>query len=686
MNFENLAPLENITPTNNQDQMTDHINQSQMQEIEQKEKELPQLLETELKTELDTILRQEELLWAQRARYKWINHGDKNTKHFHSYTITKSKRKLITTLKIYSDTWCEDQDMLKNHVKDFCEKLFTSDPLIKLSLDNSMLYPTLNWDQWNWLDKPFENNEIKEALFSMGTLKAPGVDGFHAIFFQNNWDVVGEKVCSLVKHCLNSGQIVEALNRMSLVFLPKVDNPERINQFRPIRLFQNGELIEPFQPSRGIRQGDPLSSYLFVICMERLAQEIALSVNQGRWKPIKLSRNGPDISHLFFVDDLILFAEVNNSHIRIIHNTINKFCNSSGQKVSLQKSNIFYSNNVNAHTRTSLTNLIGIKEVENHGNYLGVPLLHNRINKRTYNNIIQRVNDKLTLWKAKSLSLAGRIILAKSVMRSKYKMKEILHEELEKKGRTAFMESHMLLVGKIQANICWNIGNGNHVDFWHDKWLDNKGSLSRLCSQPLEIENDETKVKEMINQNGNWDWNKLTMLLPAQAINMLKATPHPVEENLEDSPGWILSEKRIFTVRSTYKWIDNINNAMEEKIWSIIAKHNNIPKVKTFLWLIGRNRLLTHSERARRYMTMDASFPMCNYETEDINHILRFCPKTLLIWTDLIDPQKIDNFLNCNLKNWIIENLEATQSPSPRVESWPNFFSSVDVRLIRLLQ
>ncbi|KAE8674715.1 hypothetical protein F3Y22_tig00111721pilonHSYRG00161 [Hibiscus syriacus] len=180
----------------------------------------------------------EELLWAQRAICKWINHGDKNTKYFHSCAITKTKRKLITTLKTDSDTWCEDQDMLKNHVKDYYENLFTSDPLIRHSLDNSKPFPNLTQDHWNWLDRPFEKNKIKEALFSMGPPKSPGIDGFHAIFFQKNWVIVGEKVCSLIKKCLNGDQIEEALNRTSLVLLPKVPKPERINQFRPISLCQ----------------------------------------------------------------------------------------------------------------------------------------------------------------------------------------------------------------------------------------------------------------------------------------------------------------------------------------------------------------------------------------------------------------------------------------------------------------
>ena len=70
-----------------------------------------------------------------------------------------------------------------------------------------------------------------------------------------------------------------------------------------------GNNLENFHPSRGIRQGDAICPYLFVLCMGRLGHLIHESVNVGKWKPIKLSRTGPSIFHLFFVDDLILFAE-----------------------------------------------------------------------------------------------------------------------------------------------------------------------------------------------------------------------------------------------------------------------------------------------------------------------------------------------------------------------------------------
>lgn len=104
----------------------------------------------------------------------------------------------------------------------------------------------------------------------------------------------------------------------------------------------NGEQTESFRPARGLRQGDPLSPYLFVLCLERLCHQIELSVADKAWKPISLSRGGPKLSHICFADDLILFAEASVSQVRIIRKVLEKFCKASGQEVSLEKSKLFF--------------------------------------------------------------------------------------------------------------------------------------------------------------------------------------------------------------------------------------------------------------------------------------------------------------------------------------------------------
>lgn len=94
-----------------------------------------------------------------------------------------------------------------------------------------------------------------------------------------------------------------------------VENPS-------MNLLWNGEKTNSFKPARGLRQGDPLSPYLFVLCLERLCHQIELSVALKEGKPITLSRGGPQLSHICFADDLILFAEASLAQVRVIRKVL----------------------------------------------------------------------------------------------------------------------------------------------------------------------------------------------------------------------------------------------------------------------------------------------------------------------------------------------------------------------------
>ena len=84
------------------------------------------------------------------------------------------------------------------------------------------------------------------------------------------------------------------------------------------KVLRNGAEVGPIIPSRGLRQGDPLSLYLFIICAEGLSSLICNQERAGFLHGIKVARSAPSISHLFFADDCLLFFKANLNEARII--------------------------------------------------------------------------------------------------------------------------------------------------------------------------------------------------------------------------------------------------------------------------------------------------------------------------------------------------------------------------------
>jgi hypothetical protein len=122
------------------------------------------------------------------------------------------------------------------------------------------------------------------------------------------------------------------------------------------------------------------------------------------------------VSHLIFADDLLLFGEATTKQMRCVMDVLNRFCNLSGQEVSQEKTSIIFSKGVQRGMRDKLLRLSGFRETTDLGKYLGVPLTGRAPKITDYQYLIDQVSNKLSAWKARQLSFAGRVTLAKSVL------------------------------------------------------------------------------------------------------------------------------------------------------------------------------------------------------------------------------------------------------------------------------
>jgi len=193
-------------------------------------------LEMRLRSELNLILQEIETLWFQKSRVEALQDGDRNAKYFHISTIICRRANRIEALQHDDGHWISSTKEIKHLVVNYFANLFTEAlPSPRIDLPSG-LFPRLPEATLTELSKPYSSAEIFRALRSMAPYKAPGLDGFPALFFQRYWNLVGPNVCELVLGVLNGRHLPDGLNDTFLILLAKVAHPHKVNQFRPIGL------------------------------------------------------------------------------------------------------------------------------------------------------------------------------------------------------------------------------------------------------------------------------------------------------------------------------------------------------------------------------------------------------------------------------------------------------------------
>ena len=180
----------------------------------------------------------------------------------------------------------------------------------------------------------------------------------------------------------------------------------------------NGNVCGSVSPSRGLRQGDPLSPYLFILVADAFSAMLTKASLDKRIHGAKASRNGPEISHLLFADESLLFVRANRQECTTIVDILNKYECASGQKINIEKSEVTFSKGVCAGQKQDLIDILAMRHVDGHAKYLGVPTLAGRSKKTLFSEMKDRVWKKLQGWKEKLLSKAGKEVLLKAVIQA----------------------------------------------------------------------------------------------------------------------------------------------------------------------------------------------------------------------------------------------------------------------------
>ena len=130
----------------------------------------------------------------------------------------------------------------------------------------------------------------------------------------------------------------------------------------------NGEPMRHINHTRGLRQGDPLSPYMFLLCVIGLQGLLHKAESDGAIRGVSICHNGPRVSHLFFADNSVLFCRAKQTECQVILDILATYERGSGQKINKDKTNLFFSTNTSSEVQDSIQQLLGVPSIRNFEN------------------------------------------------------------------------------------------------------------------------------------------------------------------------------------------------------------------------------------------------------------------------------------------------------------------------------
>eukprot|EP00253_Pinus_taeda_P019391 PITA_19391 len=434
----------------------------------------------------------------------------------------------------------------------------------------------------------------------------------------------------------------------------------------------NGIPSSTFHPSRGLRQGDPLSPFLFIIMAEGLGRRINTAIHSQTLKGINLHR-ASTISHQQFVDDNMIFGHSSVQEARSLNTLLDNFSKASGALINKVKSQIFFFN-THPTTQRAIARILGFSIASLPSKYLGAPLIASTQKHSSWTSLLERLEAKLFLWTHRSLNMASRLVLIKAVLQS---MPLYLFSIL------AVPKWVLKAIKKLQRNFLWGSTGPNRkwalvkwekaclpkkaggiglrdpehsnaimgAKIWW-KWLSYPSTLwARLwtakyaSNMPLEerirmseiskgstIWNSAILHRDLIQKHSFWevkdgDSSEDVQCALAEELQKRKI----LKEIDQDKLRWGYEEKGTFTTKEAYHIILK-DQLIKDKLWEKIWSPPIWLKISTFLWLLSHNRILTWDNLRKRKFVGPSICLNCKLEEESAVHLMQICTFGRRIW------------------------------------------------------
>lgn len=455
----------------------------------------------------------------QQSRLQWLCEGGANSNFFHNFMSNRRRRNAIPFFLV-NGVLVEGVQDVRAAVFDHFSSHYQAHRVHRPSMDG-LFFRSLAVREGLDLIKPFSVEEVKNAVWDCESFKSPGPDGISFGFLKDFWDLLKGDVMRFLVEFHRNGKLAKGINSTFIALIRKVENPQSLNEFRPISLvgsmykilakvlanrirlvigsvisdaqsafvkgrqildgilianevvddaskrkkelllfkvdfekaydsidwsfleevmvkmgfpilwrkwikecvgtatasvLVNGSLTNEFSLGRGLRQGDPLSPFLFLLVAEGFNVLMEAMVARRLFHGYCVGSHDPlMVSHLQFADDTLILCEKSWANIRALRATLLIFEELSGLKVNFSKS-LLVGVNVPGSWLSEASLVLNCKVGTIPFLYLELPIGGNASQLVFWKPLLNRINTRLLGWKSKHLSLVGRLVLLKSVL------------------------------------------------------------------------------------------------------------------------------------------------------------------------------------------------------------------------------------------------------------------------------
>ncbi|PNY15039.1 cysteine-rich receptor-like protein kinase, partial [Trifolium pratense] len=457
----------------------------------------------------------------QQSRSQWLKDDDANSRYFHSILAGRRRRNVMTVIQVDGVT-LEGVAPIKQAVFSHFESHFKASNVERPRVDD-LQFKRLNQVESGSLIKPFTEAEVRSAVWDCDSYKSPGPDGINFGFIKDFWVELKGDIMRFLSEFHRNGKLTKGINSTFIALIPKVDSPQKLNDFRPISLvgslykilakvlanrlrlvigslisesqtafvkdrqildgilianevvdearkskkelmlfkvdfekaydsvdwgylddvmgrmsfpslwrkwirecvctatasvLVNGSPTDEFPLGRGLRQGDPLSPFLFLLAAEGFNVLMEAMVARNLFTGYNIGGEGQiSVSHLQFADDTLLMGVKSWANVRALRAVLVLFETLSGLKVNFNKSMLVRVNIPDSWLGEAASVLCC-----NVGKipflYLGLQIGGDPRRLSFWEPVLIRIKNRLSGWKSRFLSFGGRLVLLKSVLTS----------------------------------------------------------------------------------------------------------------------------------------------------------------------------------------------------------------------------------------------------------------------------